>query len=59
MEGSLVIESGHGAGKRRQTLMYFCVLCRIRAASYPFRHLAAVRRDIKTARLDARIAAHA
>ncbi|PAJ82940.1 3-oxoadipate:succinyl-CoA transferase [Burkholderia ubonensis] len=22
--------------------MYFCVLCRIRAASYPFRHLAAL-----------------
>ncbi|ESS37644.1 hypothetical protein P355_0537 [Burkholderia cenocepacia KC-01] len=39
--------------------MYFCVLCRIRAASYPFRHLAAVCRDIKTACFDAGIAAHA
>ncbi|ERJ35010.1 hypothetical protein L810_2454 [Burkholderia sp. AU4i] len=39
--------------------MYFCVLCRIRAASYPFRHLVAVCRGIKTARLDAGIAVHA
>ncbi|EPZ87126.1 hypothetical protein BURCENBC7_AP6545 [Burkholderia cenocepacia BC7] len=39
--------------------MYFCVLCRIGVTSYPFRHLAAVCRDIKTACLDAGFAAHA